>query len=319
MKNRQMNRNMRNAKIKNLVKATVPKAHDSQTRGNSVITITRTKRHTLKPRIFGYMSVIKCHLLPAYLLSQEPRFFFCLDGLPSQTNTRKNEPDFAKNRKNDFLAPSLFFFATKERFDEFAVHVESKPVRSVQFQRAFAQYAKGVFCLKYYVVDITVDRCLARLSALKNRTVRLPRGEEDTREVNDTCMFVCNDRECHRFQLADSVSRNTWLARINKLVNKRKATFTPVASALHSVIEFKDNSSADLPALDESQNSFGRLSDKVLQNNNQSLLEFNSIATVDTPVFSNNRQVNDNVISRGSSASIAKRMARLSKVEGDFD
>ena len=84
-----------------VTKSTIHHANDSQKRGKqiNVLKITKTKSHTLKPRLFGYMNIIRSSFIPRWKATQQPRYFFVLDGLPSQTNTNEREPDFAKNRK----------------------------------------------------------------------------------------------------------------------------------------------------------------------------------------------------------------------------
>ena len=96
-----LNKITKSTKNVHVTKSTVHTMNDSQNRAKqiNVLKITKSKVHTLKPRLFGYMNIIRSSFIPRWKMTQQPRYFFVLDGLPSQTNTNEKEPDFAKNRK----------------------------------------------------------------------------------------------------------------------------------------------------------------------------------------------------------------------------
>ena len=100
-----LNQITKSSKNVHITKSTVHAVNDSQRRGKqiNVLKITKTKAHKLKPRLFGYMNIIRSSFIPRWKMTQQPRYFFVLDGLPSQTNTNQKEPDFAKNRKVCFI------------------------------------------------------------------------------------------------------------------------------------------------------------------------------------------------------------------------
>jgi len=67
-----------------VTKATVPNANDSVNRANAmkqvnVLKITKTRAHTMKPRLFGYMSIIRSSFIPRWKATQQPRYFFVLE------------------------------------------------------------------------------------------------------------------------------------------------------------------------------------------------------------------------------------------------
>ena len=101
LKHNPLNNITKSTKNVHVTKATVHTIEDSQNRPKqiNVLKITKTKAHTLKPRLFGYMNIIRSSFIPRWKMTQQPRYFFVLDGLPSETNTNEKEPDFAKNRK----------------------------------------------------------------------------------------------------------------------------------------------------------------------------------------------------------------------------
>merc|ERR1719229_2143809 len=145
----------------------------------NVLKITKCTAHLLKPRLCGFMQIVKSSFIPRWKMTQQPRYFFVLDGLPSETNTNQNEPDFAKNRKHDHLVPTLCFFESKEKYDEFHLQVKEVPTRSVKFQRLFATYAKGTYPLSQYALDISVESCTSRINVLLNKrgALKLPKSE----------------------------------------------------------------------------------------------------------------------------------------------
>jgi len=208
-----------------VVKSTVPAVNDSQSRAKqiNVLKITKTSAHTMKPRLFGYMNVVRSTFVPRWKQTQRPRYFFVLDGLPSQTNINQNEPDFAKNRKHDFLVPTLFFFQDKDEYDEFASKVQGIAVRDAKFQRLFAEYAKGVFALNTYAMDTNPLNCTKRVHRLLKRdNIKLPISEiNECGVVNALTVLICNEKEIHRFECNDQQSREKWLRKVNKLVDKR--------------------------------------------------------------------------------------------------
>ncbi len=203
----------------------------------NVLKITKTKAHTLKPRLFGYMNVIRSSFIPIWKASQNPRYFFVLDGLPSKTNTMEQEPDFDKDRTHDFLVPSLFFFKDKNDYNIFEAKVKNIPARDIKFQKLFAKYAKGVYPLNEYAMHINIFSCTKRLNELKQRNdIKLPISEINNVGVCDAkTILLCNDKEIHRFNCDDKFNRNKWVKKVNKLVDKRKKRLNDINNRLLNV------------------------------------------------------------------------------------
>jgi len=203
-----------------------------------VLKITKTTAHLLKPRLYGYMNIVQSPFIPRWKMSQNPRYFFVLDGLPSETNTNKNEPDFAKNRKHDHLVPTLCFFASKEEYDKFHDQVKEVPTRTVKFQRLFAQYAKGTYPLSNFAIDITVEKCEQRINVLlaKDGKLHLPKGEiEKVQPLTNVDILCCSDSVIHKFTCNDNSTRDKWVKKINKLVDKRSKRLAEINSGLFGV------------------------------------------------------------------------------------
>ncbi len=103
---------------------------------------------------------------------------------------------------------------------------EQVPVRTVKFQRLFAQYAKGTYPLVQFACDITVEKCEKRLQTLfNNTTFHLPKSEiAKVQPLTNQDILCCSDREIHKFTCNDTATRDKWVKRINKLVDKRFET-----------------------------------------------------------------------------------------------
>merc|ERR1712176_598817 len=213
--------------------------HKVQTSANgmNVFKITKCTRHLLKPRLCGFMQIVKSSFIPRWKMTQQPRYFFVLDALPSETNTNQNEPDFAKNRKHDHLVPTLCFFESKEKYDEFHTQVKEVPTRSVKFQRLFATYAKGTYPLSKYALDISVESCTSRINVLLNkRNLQLPKAEvAKLGALTETHILCCNDSEIHQFACNDQVTRDKWVKKVNRLVDKRAKRLAEINSGLFGV------------------------------------------------------------------------------------
>jgi len=212
-------------------------ANDKGGKQGVVLKITKCTAHFLKPRLYGYMNIILSSFIPRWKQTQQPRYFFVLDGLPSETNTNQNEPDFAKNRKHDHLVPTLCFFESKEKYDEFHAQVKEVPTRSVKFQRLFATYAKGTYPLSKYALDVSVEKCTSRIQVLlNNRNLKLPKSEvAKLGAVGETDILCCNDSEIHKFSCNDMVTRDKWVKKVNRLVDKRAKRLAEINSGLFGV------------------------------------------------------------------------------------
>jgi len=211
--------------------------HASSNSKQMTLKITKCTAHFLKPRLYGYMNIILSNFIPRWKQTQQPRYFFVLDGLPSETNTNQNEPDFAKNRKHDHLVPTLCFFESKEKYDEFHLQVKEVPTRSVKFQRLFASYAKGTYPLSLYALDVSVEACERRINVLANtRGKKMPKSEiQKLGDVGDTDLLCCNDSEIHKFSCNDQVTRDKWVKKVNRLVDKRAKRLAEINSGLFGV------------------------------------------------------------------------------------
>ena len=164
-----------------------------------------------------------------------------MDGLPSETNTNEKEPDFAKNRKSDHLVPTLFFFQDKDDYDTFAAQVKNVATRDVKFQKLFAKYAKGTFPLSKFAMDVNVSNCVKRIKTLLGKenvdSFRLPVNEiKAAGDVSDLTILMCNDREIHKFACNDKFSRNKWVKKVNKLVDRRAKRLKEINSGLLGVV-----------------------------------------------------------------------------------
>eukprot|EP01084_Bolivina_argentea_P047977 88438_1 len=245
----------RNSTLKNIAmdknihitKSTIPHASDSKTRGQNinVLKITKKKAHTLKPRLFGFMNIIRSSFIPRWKATQKPRYFFVLDGLPSETNINAKEPDFAKNRQHDFLVPTLFFFESKDDYDTFSAKVANIAVRDIQFQKLFAQYAKGIFPLNKYAMEISIVNCMKRVNKLNKRSdIKLSMEEINAcGPINDAecTILLCNEKELHRATCNDKHSRNKWVKKVNRLVDKRAARLVNINDGLMNVYDEHGN------------------------------------------------------------------------------
>jgi len=221
-------------------KDNVHMTHKVQTSANgmNVFKITKCTRHLLKPRLCGFMQIVKSSFIPRWKMTQQPRYFFVLDALPSETNTNQNEPDFAKNRKHDHLVPTLFFFASQEEYDDFYKQVKDIPTREVKFQKLFAKYAKGTYPLSVYALDLSVENCTRRLKVLLNiKTHQFPKQEiQALGDVTDLDILCCKDTEIHKFSCNDKASRDKWVRKVNKLVDKRATRLAEINSGLFGVV-----------------------------------------------------------------------------------
>jgi len=77
-----------------VTKSTVHTIGDSEKRAQiNVLKITKTKPHTLKPRLFGYMNMIRSKYISRWKMTQEPRviFLFWMDYRHRQILMRKNQ------------------------------------------------------------------------------------------------------------------------------------------------------------------------------------------------------------------------------------
>merc|ERR1719471_1215885 len=209
----------------------------SVTKTANVLKITKCTAHLLKPRLYGYMNIVQSSFIPRWKMSQSPRYFFVLDGLPSETNTNKNEPDFAKNRKHDHLVPTLCFFASKEEYDKFHEQVKETPTRTIKFQKLFAQYAKGTYPLSNFAIDVTVEKCEQRIKILLNNpNIHLPKSEiAKVQPLSDVDILCCCDNEIHKFTCNDHTTRDKWVKKVNKLVDKRSKRLAEINSGLFGV------------------------------------------------------------------------------------
>jgi len=241
-----------------VTKSTIPDVNASSKRGKqiNVLKITKTRAHKLKPRLFGYMNIVKSSFIPRWKATQQPRYFFVLDGLPSQTNVNEKEPDFAKNRKHDFLVPTLFFFQDKDDYDTFYQQVGKEPTRSIKFQKTFAKYAKGIYPLNRFSVEASILSCTKRLNKLMKRTnIKLPNSEiNECGQVNDCTILVCDAKEVHRFSCNDSMARNKWIKKVNKLVDKRADRLANINNGLLGVHQDKNHRNSFLIDDDASKN-----------------------------------------------------------------
>eukprot|EP00483_Globobulimina_turgida_P000382 UN00382 len=95
--------------------------------------------------------------------------------------------------------------------------------RCVEFQKLFAKYAKGTFPLNQFAMEINVSNCMRRVNRLqKKNDIKLSMSEiNGCGQVNDLTILLCNDKEIHRFSCNDKFSRNKWVKKVNKLVDKR--------------------------------------------------------------------------------------------------
>jgi len=218
-------------------KANIHVEKSRTTTSKNVLKITKCTAHLLKPRLYGYMNIGQSSFIPRWKLSQNPRYFFVLDGLPSETNTNEHEPDFAKNRKHDHLVPTLCFFENKEKYDEFHAQVKEVPTRTIKFQRLFAQYAKGTYPLANFAIGVTIANCTRRIQVLLNNDkLHLPKSEVAKVGVpGELDILCCSDSEIHKFSCNDTVTRDKWVKKINKLVDKRSKRLAEINSGLFGV------------------------------------------------------------------------------------
>ena len=113
----QLKKQVESAKNRKTIKSTDPKSKLQQPKLNMhrKMTIIKKSKRFLKPRMMGYLQLIKSKYVKDYQAhswqKEAPKFFFVLDALPSRTNTNANEPDFVKKKFiDDYLVPALFFF-----------------------------------------------------------------------------------------------------------------------------------------------------------------------------------------------------------------
>jgi len=246
MKNNPLNQISKTTKNVHVTRSTVNSGSTYSRDGApqiNVLKITKTKDHILKPRAFGNMTVVRSSCIPRWMSNEAKNYFFVFDALPSETNTDANESDFSKNRTHDFLVPTLFFFDSKKEYDMFAMKVQGISVRDILFQRMFAQYVRGTFPLNRYAMDTNVLNCTNRLmTLLKRDDVKLPISEiNECGLVNQSTVLICNTAEIHRFACNDRQTRDKWVAKVNKLCDKRSNRLKKINNGFLGVPTAHDN------------------------------------------------------------------------------
>lgn len=85
---------------------------------------------------------------------------------------------------------------------------------------------------------MSVERCTRRINVLLNKTsLKLPKSEvEKVGNVGELDILCCSDDEIHRFSCNDKTTRDKWVKKVNKLVDKRSKRLAEINSGLFGVV-----------------------------------------------------------------------------------
>merc|ERR1712039_918278 len=88
-----------------------------------------------------------------------------------------------------------------------------------------------------YALDVSVEACERRINVLANtRGKKMPKSEiQKLGDVGDTDLLCCNDSEIHKFSCNDQVTRDKWVKKVNRLVDKRAKRLAEINSGLFGV------------------------------------------------------------------------------------
>merc|ERR1712087_710506 len=97
-----------------------------------------------------------------------------------------------------------------------------------------------------FAMDVSVVNCVKRVKALLNKedvdSFRLPPGEvKQVGPTSDLTILMANDREIHKFACSDKFSRNKWIKKVNKLVDKRSKRLKEINTGLLGVVTGSGN------------------------------------------------------------------------------
>ena len=168
-------------------------------------------------------------------------------------------------------------------------------------------------------MDINVFACTKRVNKLMKRDdIKLPLKEiNECGTVNDLTILLCNDKEIHRFSCNDKFSRNKWIKKVNKLVDKRTQRLQNINNGLLGI------NSPKLKDMNVNMNgirkSFDDIDDAMSTGNSTpaSMIGTPTGASFNINPNDNNND-NYNFNSRKSRASMYK-LSKIKQVEADFD
>jgi len=192
----------------------------------------KPKYHFLNPRRKGYLRIPKSSRISRkWALKSGYKFYVCLDGLPCRTNTNVNEPFWAKDRTDEDLHPSIFWFENEEKFKMLQKATATMHVRSKEFQAKFAELALGVVVISpESTVNTSERRAIERLRAMTGKDVAISLDiieypeKSDGRESTFFLVVKSWDDESfdsHKFCAENDAQRDKWILHIQKFLTRR--------------------------------------------------------------------------------------------------
>jgi len=192
----------------------------------------KPKYHFLNPRRKGYLQIPKSSRISRkWALKFGYKFYVCLDGLPCRTNTDASEPFWAKDRTDEDLHPSIFWFENEEKFNMLQKATATMHVRSKEFQAKFAELAMGVVVISpESTVNTSERRAIERLRAMTGKDVAISLdiidcpGKSDGTESNFFLVVKSWDDESfdsHKFCAENDAQRDKWILHIQKFLTRR--------------------------------------------------------------------------------------------------
>lgn len=205
----------------------------------------KPKYHFLNPRRKGYLQIPKSSRISRkWALKFGYKFYVCLDGLPCRTNTDVSEPFWAKDRTDEDLHPSIFWFENEEKFKILQKATAAMHVRSKEFQAKFAELAMGVVVISpESTVNTSERRAIDRLRAMTGKDVAISLDiiecpeKSDGSESNFFLVVKSWDDESfdsHKFCAENDAQRDKWILHIQKFLTRRLLHQTSAPSAKSS-------------------------------------------------------------------------------------
>lgn len=159
------------------------------------------------------------------LPSQNGEFYVSLATLPSTSNTNENEPDNLKCRDEDFLMPSLAFFADESNYLMLTSNVGRRRIRSSTFQKEFAKQAAGVMILEECAIGATQGEAVHALENMIGEAPKIADYLQDNAEDDGRSFYIVFRDDSHKFIAGNTGERDEWVKRIRELQKKRDQVF----------------------------------------------------------------------------------------------
>jgi hypothetical protein len=196
------------------------------------VRVTKHKQRLLNPILKDYVMITKSSANPrnwAYRYGY--KFFACLGALPTTTNTNANEPVWVKAKKMGELRPCLFWFENKGKYNTLKAKVGKMNVRSVEFQKTFAELALGIIVLAHEsAVSNREKRALHQLKHITERdiTLRCDAFEFKDEHIDIKKEFAIvtkshenEEFESHKFRADSEEKRDKWMSSIRTMLRRR--------------------------------------------------------------------------------------------------